>query len=643
MKENENVLGAQKAPVIKQFLKKKWAGLGLWYRLCTFSLGMSIPMFVVGGFVRNEFLVSAIFFAVMLGAFISVGKMLKEIYLIDGAQKYMAAHYTDFGQVERTRKSVVCLGKTLSIVGNWFGSFVTSLLISIGDSGQIMNRTFVEKFANNIVETISISLLTGWLGFSFVLICQLVSMGKAKKMDKVLEAEEAIIEEAMCKTVRVPDGYRPKTVPGAVGMKIGYAVVGLGVVGNLVMVQPLLPEIESKQEQLVKNDEDNEDEIEDKVQEETYFTQEGYIEESENEMEEVDDYNPNGYGFSIGQDCLNVYLDYVKYAEDDYETAEKKNGGFYEEHRLAYFSIAGMAGDEPFLLLSSTTGNGCGDETYFVTYTPYDYSGEGIEQIHMQGDFEFGLSCDYYSMRQSDVVNTIYVWASNPKTGSRFIHREDTLYVIDYDDSSQDEWDYSGDEVYCNEKGTIRCSTNYNTPAYFEEKLASGELMEIKWFSINQIEEAREYYQQYVREEVYDGPVETENRKDYFNDNTVLKYVEYISEGVFEVVEEDDGDIAYRFSCLTDEAADAISYKGLENALTFQGYSDSQSVNFYFFENTDGSWTCVKMRSYHDKYGQIYTYNYETSENSIINWYSTNSGEVFDTVEEVIQDIKTRQ
>ena len=60
-------------------------------------------------------------------------------------------------------------------------------------------------------------------------------------------------------------------------------------------------------------------------------------------MEEVDDYNPNGYGFSIGQDCLNVYLDYVKYAEDDYETAEKKNGGFYEEHRLAYFSIAGMS------------------------------------------------------------------------------------------------------------------------------------------------------------------------------------------------------------------------------------------------------------------------------------------------------------
>ena len=365
--------------------------------------------------------------------------------------------------------------------------------------------------------------------------------------------------------------------------------------------------------------------------------------------EEKDDYNPNGYGFSIGQDCLNVYLSYVsgKMAEWDYERAIKEDGRDHLAHKMAYFSIAGVAGEEPFLLLSSINGADCGDETYFVTYTPYDYSGEGIEQTHMQGNYDFG-SFDNLSMRQYPDVNTIYVWASNPKTSARFIRRVDMCHNVDYEDNSKDIYTYSGTELSCNEKGRTYTRDVGYEPDYYEEKLASGELMEIKWFSMSQIEEARAYYQQYVREEVYDGPLESANRDDYFNDSTVLKYFDYISEGVFEVTEDDDGDTEYRFSCLEFKKALEIMRSDVENALTFTAGSDSQNVDYYLLENADGSWIYIKRHWCSDEYGDIITYSYETNEKEVVFWYNQ-TGEAWEydtmatTVAEIIERLRAKQ
>ena len=367
----------------------------------------------------------------------------------------------------------------------------------------------------------------------------------------------------------------------------------------------------------------------------------------QNTEPEEDDYNPNGYGFSIGQDCLNVYLTYVSdgQAEWDYERAEKANVGNEYGHKFAYFSIAGMAGDEPFLLLSSTNGNRCGDETYFVTYTPYDYSGEGIEQTHMQGNYEFGCY-DNLSMRQVDEVNTIYVWASNPMTEARFIQRVDMRYNNDYDGTNT--YDYEGSELSCNEKGRTYSRDVGHKPSYYEEKLASGELVEIRWFSVEQIEEARAYYQQYVREEIYDGPVESANREDYFNDNTVLKYFDYISEGVFEITEDADGDKEYRFSCLEFKKALEIMRADVAGALTFTAGSASQDVDYYLLENADGSWVYIKRHWCSDGYGDIITYSYETNENQIIFWFNQ-SGYAWEydtnvtTVTEIIERLKEKQ
>ena len=46
--------------------------------------------------------------------------------------------------------------------------------------------------------------------------------------------------------------------------------------------------------------------------------------------------------------------------------------------------------------------------------------------------------------------------------------------------------------------------------------------------------------------------MENANRDDYYNDSTPLKYFEYVSDGVFEILEDKDGDTLYRFSCLDD-------------------------------------------------------------------------------------------
>lgn len=639
--ENAPILGGQKIPVIKNFLKKRWTKLGIWYRLGTFNLGMALAMLIIGGVVRERAHFRIIFLVAMVSAILSIGKILKEIYLMDEAQNYISTVYMDFGPIEKKRLSALLFGKSLSLVGNWVGCFAAVFLVPTKDLADRINATVMSLF----LEMISAILLTSWIAFVIIAFQQILAKCYVKKhKNKSRNMAESLEEEALGNLDRAKEIRESRRVPRSFGMQIGYATLAICVLGNFLIIPPLLPKMEKKEVLIAENESDKKSEVEEELNDSNSVEDTGNIVVGEN-VEDEEDYNPNGYGFSIGQDCLNVYLDYVKYAEGDYEIAERENGGDYEYHRLAYFSIAGMAGDEPFLLLSSIDGNRCGDETYFVTYTPYDYSGEGIEQTHMQGNFEFG-SCDFYSMRQTDVINTIYVWASNPKTGGRFIHREDTLYFVDYDDSSQDVWDYSGDEVYCNEKGKIRYSGRSDNPQFFEEKLASGELMEIKWFSIDQIEEAREYYQQYVREEVYDGPVETANRDDYYNENTVLKYFDYISDGVFTVTKDEDGDEEYTFSCLDADYAYDIAGKDVDNALKFTASSDSQTVWYFLIENADGSRTYIKGHIGRDEHGYALTYSYDTNEEEVVFWFNHSSeGWAYMTwavtVDEVIERLKT--
>ena len=641
-------LGQEKVFAVKKYLSAKWLKLGLCYRLSAFAFGMSFPIAFVSLFLNPNTMVAIVFLIVMVAAFIGTGKHIKEIYLIDQAQKVLASTFVDYGPISKTKASALLLGKTLAIAGDWIGGVMSVCLFYKAEEFE----PYLSDFTYYLAGVIAVILFTCWIPFVLIGIRQLLAKNSVKKKsDKVFDMADLIQEEAFGNKERAQEIRSARHVPGAHGMQFGYAAVALSVLGSTMIIQPFVSEHLNSEEKVADSREDDWEKEEDTeaimIEEiadssEAEGNEQESVESENNETEDAvaveDDYNPNGYGFSIGQDCLDVYLNYLLYeADSDYSYMERENGGD-EYHTLKYFSIAGMAGEEPFLLLSSYTGFGCGDETYFVTYTPEDFSGEGIDQTHLQHDLCFG-SCDWLSMRNCDAINTLYIWASNPKTDARFIHRLDMVYVIDYDDSSQNEYSYEGDEIRCNGEGKITTASASHSPEYYEEKLASGDLMEIKWFTLDQIEDARAYYGQYVREEVYDGPVETESRDAYFTDDTVLKYIGYISDGVFEVDVDEDGDTLYRFSCLESDPAMEIFGRTVDDALTFTSGSDSQDIRYFLIENADGSWTYIKRHWCVDKYGEIITFSYESDENEIIFWFNNNGANI-SSMDELISELR---
>ena len=349
-----------------------------------------------------------------------------------------------------------------------------------------------------------------------------------------------------------------------------------------------------------------------------------YIIEDEDldvEEEEPDVYNINGQGFSIGQDCLNVYLEYVRCeAEDAYKWADIKEmqvDEFLWEDRnetFGYFAIAGMCDGEPYLLLSSTNKqNQCGDETYFVTYTEEDFSGEGIDQTHMQGNSDI-MTMDMYFRVVPDIT-TLYVCTDDTFGKTAFIYREESKYYVDgVADSSSVYYKMYGSygKMSCTEVGSMD----------FDRYLQEGKLAEIKWFSKDQLEEARAYYQQFVREDVYDGPVETVNRADYFNNNTVLKYFEYFEDGVLEV-EGSGQDTLFKFTGLTDEMAlGKLLETEIPNSVEFRYGTDTTDAKYNIIENKDGTWIAVFRQVTLNKYGYKFYVRYETREDQVLNAYA---------------------
>lgn len=628
-KDNEKQLGEQNVLGVKNYIKRKWNRLGLCYRLNTFALGMSMSMIFSGGILKDNSKLALLFLCVMVGAIISTGKFLKEIYVLDVAQNYLASKYVDFGTVGKTKSAALVFGKTLALAGNVMGAYIGAFLAPIPSDMQRF-RNISECGLNMVAGVVT----TAWIAFLLIAIRQAMAKRYAKKhFDKVCDMAEAIEEEAFGDVERAKEIRKARHVPGAHSMQIGYVTVALCLVGNFTIIQPLLPAIGSKQETIAENSSSMGNE----GKEETDPVEIGEVQESaeaiENTADEVPEElnaDPNGYGFSIGQDCLNVYLEYVSsgMAAYDYDIQETEALGGDFGHQLGYFSIAGMADEEPFLLLSSVSGNGCGDEIYFVTYTPEDFSGEGIDQTHMQGSWGIE-SCDLWSFSQWPVIDTMYVCTTGKLEGQKFIRRQEVEYA-----------NIEGHDVYVTSLNYRNGNMmNSDTSMNFEERLAAGDIAEIKWFAVNEIEQAREYYQQYVREEGYDGPVENANRDDYYNDSTPLKYFEYVSDGVFEVLEDEDGDTLYRFSCLDTEAVNKLYDQKIDNALELWAGSDSQDVKYYFIENADGSWTYVRRHWTIDEHGEIVTISYETNEKEIFFWCDFR-GTPASSIEEVIQILK---
>lgn len=340
----------------------------------------------------------------------------------------------------------------------------------------------------------------------------------------------------------------------------------------------------------------------------------------ENTEEPENAYNINGRGFSIGQDCLNVYLDYIGWgAEDDYKWADINeiliDEDWWEEtgDKFAYFSIAGMCDGEPCLLLSSTNDqNHCGDEIYFVTYTPVDDSGEGIDQIHVQGN---GDIMNFDMMPNISVEkSTIYVCTDSYTNDVQFMYEED---VVQYLEGTGDK----SSTYYNIFLGYGKLTTRDTGSRDFQKLIDEGHLAPIKWFSKDQVGEARAYYQQYVRENASDEPTETVNRADYFNGDTPLQYIEYFDEGVLEVTDE-RGITKYTFTELSETLAGSLIFKtDIPNSVEFFYGSDSTNVKYNIILNADGSWTAVVRQMISKRPGYTFSMWYETREEIILDDY----------------------
>lgn len=383
---------------------------------------------------------------------------------------------------------------------------------------------------------------------------------------------------------------------------------------------------------------DGQDQVVQNSQQESQMdSQVGTDSEAESEKEELP--NPNGKGFSMSQKCLDDYLNFVAsgnaykmYAEEDIKENQITEEMWEEKgERFKYFSIAGMHDGEPLLLLSSTNvTNECGDETYFIVYRPD--TGEYVPGIEMLGNFKI-TSYDY--MWRMGVYNTsLYVCTSEWVSDAQFIYHETTGYIDP--DTGEEHKSETAYTIERKEAKDFGCVEETYTKNNCESWLKKGRLAEIKWFSAEQVEEARAYYQPYVR--TYEGPQDIANRADYFNDSTVLKYYEYFDDGVMEVKEE-NGQTKFVFSCLNEDKAGDLAFNKIPNSIQLMGGSDHTSVVYDIIVKEDGSWTAIRKEMWKEEFGYVVTVVEETDEEKIVSFYRYqhwSPGEV-SSIEELIQ------
>jgi len=295
--------------------------------------------------------------------------------------------------------------------------------------------------------------------------------------------------------------------------------------------------------------------------------------------------------------------------------------GGMDENLFGYFSICAMdkVTKEPFLLLSSTNNNDyCGDEIYFCRYNGKSRAGEGIPEVGCLGNFDIMLDEMYGMGHMWAEKNTLYVYTKKPGVNDYyscpFIHREDLYYA------SAEEYEYTLENVGPDGK---KGNSGYSVERV-EEMLANGELAHIQWFSIEDIDSARAYYQEYVHGYIYTGSGTVANRDDYYNDTTPLKYIPYIESGVF-ALDERNGKVIYEFNNLDSEARNAVIYWGdhdyMKSDIQFRRGSDTTEVAVDIYDLGDGNWKAIARSYVLEKYGYCVRIE-ELSEEEVLSYYS---------------------
>ena len=240
----------------------------------------------------------------------------------------------------------------------------------------------------------------------------------------------------------------------------------------------------------------------------------------------------NGYNFKMSENCFNDYFNLLKSgsAAGRYENYQAEN---YCGGTLKYFSICGMAEEEPFLLLSDAgDSNNRADDIMVLLFMTDATGGWYTETIK-------GMHFDHrnFSMSQFGINNGMYVNIKNDRYD--FYAEEAIVY------SNTEEREEGWCPFTFNKKKMRGEKGDWNGGNIAQSLIKSGEIAPIKWYSMNQIEEAEKYYSQFIVRPTFSNDFGNDNRGDYFNGNSILKYIPYIEVGYFSVKNEAGKDVFY--------------------------------------------------------------------------------------------------
>lgn len=201
----------------------------------------------------------------------------------------------------------------------------------------------------------------------------------------------------------------------------------------------------------------------------------------------------------MSQECLDSYLQYATadQLQDMYdEYMAEYVGSEYSagvEHP-AYFSLCMNNGGEPMMLVTTDSNNTRNADKIAFFRWEFDETGGGMSWPVVYNCFmQYITNTRNFSMNMRNDRLQLLRW------GSTFYYSEE---------NSADEVTFEIREYVLKPRWTV--SSVYSDPAQLIEGtdhatpgLESGEMAEIKWFSVDQLEEAKNYYSQYVKAETH--------------------------------------------------------------------------------------------------------------------------------------------
>lgn len=642
--------------LLKEVLLQYWAKQGSKLRRTTFVFGMSVATAATAA-LGDRSVFCPIFFAIALLCNIITWKRLKEIYYLEELEKSLAAYNNGTRFTKKRAKNVTRFSKIFSLLGNYLASVIMLPILAME---QIQHGDILE---NAITGGMATTVTTGWISFLLILVGQLIMKRNPKKHpDKLKDLAEEICAQAS-DDKGLAQRYKADKIRRAGSLAKLSATTTAFCVGAYVfiltpVVSPILQEAKEtinqnkKQQELVSADAEKESETVlsyEEVQNSDVSAEAENNELTETEAAETvstqpvneeeawyNNPNSNGYNFEISQECLDAYLAYVQSDEakkDFKKTQERKQSHNFSsgigDSDFKYFAIAGMQKPEPFLILASRNDNTVSDELTFYTYTP------SIKSVGSWGIFE--QDYDLLSFAQILEVNNLYVICEERKDNALFYEETVTTYSG------------TGETSYINLLWTYKTQDgDFQDDMKWDGKdsnvirsmLKNHKIAEIKWFSLDEVEKARAYFNQFTQQGALTGVAEGANRDDYYN-TTLLKHMPYIAGGVFNVETDKKGNNTYIFSALSfEEAMAAYKEPSTTSIGGFKGLEASSASRYIdIYDMGDGTYKGLLRMITTNEYGSIIKITELPDEKTIADHYNSTlyDGDTVSSVAEILQ------